>query len=328
MTPVFDGSDGAQRLHVDGSLTLVAVAWGSTYLVAKELVTQQTVLSLLAVRMLLAATVLGLIVAARRRSLRWREVRVGAVLGAVLATVFLFETFGVAATTATNAGLVISLTIIFTPLLERALGGRALSRWFYLAAVATVVGVCLLSSGGIAGRFGPGEALVLGAALFRAVHVVTMHLESRGAPLDSLNLTFVQMTTCGALFLAASSLWGTSVTSYVGSLEHTAVAQLAYLVVGCTVFPFLVQMWAVRRTSPTRVSLLLGTEPVWAAVIGVSVAGDAFGPAGVAGMVLVIAGVQAGRAVENRRSVQDPRESPTKIGAPLDATLHDLKEPL
>jgi drug/metabolite transporter (DMT)-like permease len=64
------------------------------------------------------------------------------------------------------------------------------------------------------------------------------------------------------------------------------------------VFPFFIQMWAVRRTSPTRVSLLLGTEPVWAAVIGVTLAGDALGPLGILGVVLVLAGTMWGQRLE------------------------------
>ena len=292
---------GPRHWHVDASLTLVAVAWGSTYWVAKELVTQHTVLSLLAVRMLLAAAVLGLIVILRGRRLRAREVGVGALLGALLATVFLLETFGIAGTTATNAGLIISLTIVLTPLLEQALGGARLSRWFYLAALVAVVGVYLLSSGGLTGGFGLGDALVLAAAAIRAVHVVTMHRTSSGTSQDSFSLTFVQMATCAVIFLVTASVWGTPLPAYVASLERTAVLQLLYLVVACTVFPFFVQMWAVRRTSPTRVSLLLGTEPVWAALIGVTLAGDAFGPAGLVGIALVILGVQWGQGIESRR---------------------------
>lgn len=63
----------------------------------------------------------------------------------------------------------------------------------------------------------------------------------------------------------------------------------------CTLFAFFVQMWAVRRTSPSRVSLLLGTEPLWAAVIGVAAGGDRPGLLGAAGAVLVLIGTTWGR---------------------------------
>jgi drug/metabolite transporter (DMT)-like permease len=125
-----------------------------------------------------------------------------------------------------------------------------------------------------------------------------MHRLSAGRNIDSLNLTFAQMATCGLVFLVMSSLWGTPVPAYAAGLDWSAALQMAYLVIVCTVFPFFIQMWAVRRTSPTRVSLLLGTEPVWAAVIGVTLAGDVLGPAGILGVVLVLAGATWGQRLE------------------------------
>lgn len=57
------------RFRVDLLLLLVAVSWGSTYLVAKELVAAGAVLALLAVRMLLAAGVMAAIAGLRRKRL-------------------------------------------------------------------------------------------------------------------------------------------------------------------------------------------------------------------------------------------------------------------
>ncbi|ROQ38706.1 threonine/homoserine efflux transporter RhtA [Frondihabitans sp. PhB188] len=292
-------------LRVDGLLLLVALVWGSTYLVAKELVGPDTVLALLAVRMLVAAPLMvGAVVMLGRRSLPTRaEWGVGVVLGALLSAVFLLETFGIAHTSATNAGVIISLTIVFTPLLESAVARVALPGRFSLAALGALAGVVLLTSGGALSRPSLGDGLVLGAAVVRAVHVTTMHrLTRRSArPLDSATLTAVQLATCAAVFAAASALVGQPVATYVGSLTTSAVALLLYLALVCTVFAFFVQMWAVRRTSPTRVSLLLGTEPVWAALIGAFVARDALGPVGWAGVVVILVATAWGRRVEGRR---------------------------
>ena len=106
------------------------------------------------------------------------------------------------------------------------------------------------------------------------------------------------MATCALVFLIMASLWGTPVPIYAAGMDWSAALQMAYLVIVCTVFPFFIQMWAVRKTSPTRVSLLLGTEPVWAAVIGVTLAGDVLGPVGIFGVVLVLAGTMWGQRLE------------------------------
>ncbi len=55
------------------------------------------------------------------------------------------------------------------------------------------------------------------------------------------------------------------------------------------------QMWSVRRTSPSRVSLLLGTEPLWAAAVGIALGGERLGVLGLLGAVLVLAGTAWGR---------------------------------
>jgi drug/metabolite transporter (DMT)-like permease len=65
------------------------------------------------------------------------------------------------------------------------------------------------------------------------------------------------------------------------------------------VVAFLVQMWAVRRSSPARVSLMLGTEPLWAAAIGVVLAHDPLTFVGIAGAALVLVGTNWGRVLEN-----------------------------
>jgi len=291
--------------RIDLLLLLVAASWGSTYLVAKELVTPNSVVALLAVRMLLAAAVMAIIVAARRNRVTAAEVRVGMILGALLAAVFAFETFGIANTSATNAGLIISLTIVFTPILESVTSRRRLPTRFFLAATIAVVGVALLAGNGALRPPSLGDLLILAAAIVRAVHVTSMHRLTNGRPMDSLHLTTVQLATCAVLFAATSGLWGDPIPRYLTQLEPVDGMLVLYLALVCTVFAFFVQTWAVRRTSPSRVSLLLGTEPIWAAIVGIAIAHDSVGVAGYVGIGLILAGTMWGRSIEqqHRRAV-------------------------
>jgi len=289
------------RSRVDLLLLLVAASWGSTYLVAKELVTPRSVIALLAVRMLLAAALLVAIVAARRARFTLAELYSGAILGALLAVVFAFETFGIAQTSATNAGLIISLTIVFTPILDAIISRRRLSGRFLLAAATAVIGVALLAGNGSVRPPTLGDLLVLLAAVVRAVHVTSMSKLDSRRPLDSFRLTTVQLAVCALLFSAMSLVSGESIPQFLAGLDLGRGMLFVYLVLVCTVFAFLVQTWAVRRTSPSRVSLLLGTEPVWAAVVGIAIAHDTVGVAGYCGIVLILVGTGWGRSVEQRQ---------------------------
>jgi drug/metabolite transporter (DMT)-like permease len=296
-------TDLLTRFRVDLLLLLVAASWGSTYLVAKELISPDSVVALLALRMVLAAAVMAIIVAARRNRVTAAELRVGVVLGVLLAVVFAFETFGIAHTSATNAGLIISLTMVFTPILESIVSGRRLPGRFFLAAIVAVVGVALLAGGGALRPPSLGDLLILVAAIVRAVHVTSMHKLSADKPMDSLHLTTVQLAVCAALFSATSLFHGDSIPHYFSQLDLADGMLFLYLVLACTVFAFFVQTWAVRRTSPSRVSLLLGTEPIWAAIIGITIAHDSVGLAGYVGIALILAGTAWGRSVEQQHRV-------------------------
>jgi len=267
--------------------------------------------ALLALRMLLAAALMAAMVAARRNRITAAELRAGVLLGMVLAAVFAFETFGIANTSATNAGLIISLTIVFTPILDSAVSGRRLPGRFFLAALIAIAGVALLASKGVFETPSLGDLLILVAAIIRAVHVTSMFKLTGNRPMNSLNLTTVQLATCAIVFSAASLVYGDSIPHFLAHLDPGRAALFLYLVLLCTVFAFLVQTWAVRRTSPSRVSLLLGTEPVWAALVGITVAHDPVALAGYVGIALILSGTAWGRSIEQRhRLAPDARTVP------------------
>lgn len=279
----------------DLPVLLVAVVWGASYLAAKDITTARTVIAVLVLRF---AIVLPALVAVGWRSLRALSVaqwRGAGLLGLILSVIFLLETYGVVHTSATNAGLIISLTMIFTPLAEAAVTRIRPSRAFLGAAALSVLGVVLLTQGGGFTQPSLGDLLMLLAALARTVHVLAMSRVKSVQGADALSLTTVQLGAAVAVFAllatgADATPWQTAVD--FGPREW---AGLLFLSAFCTLFAFFVQMWAVRRTSPSRVSLLLGTEPLWAALAGIALGGERLGALGLAGGALVLVGTAWGR---------------------------------
>jgi drug/metabolite transporter (DMT)-like permease len=223
--------------------------------------------------------------------------------------VLTLETFGVAATSATNAGLIISLTIVFTPVLESLWSRTWLPASFFIAATVAVLGVALLVSGHGFRAPTVGDVLMLAAAAVRAVHVSLIGRLTRGRHDSSLSLTTVQAVV-GALLLSAVA--GGRLASAVPHLSFNDWSRLAYLALACSVFAFLAQTWAIRRTSASRASLLMGTEPVWAVAVGVSLGGEQLTALGVIGAGLIITSTYWGQHVERRHrlTVGTPAEGP------------------
>ena len=274
-------------------LLSVAAVWGSSYLAAQTLVLAGGVLAVLAMRFGISAIALTPAMAVRRPGRT--ECRVGVLLGLTQATVLVLETYGVSMTSATNAGVLISLTILLTPVLEGAVRRRWLPGRFFGAAAVAVAGVVLLVAGPGLRAPTAGDALMLAAAVVRAAHVTLSGRLTDGRRYDTVTLTWLQMVVGAVLFtvVAAPALPAT-----VRAFGPGHWLGVLYLALGCSVFAFVVQLWAIRRTSAARASLLLGTEPVWAVLIGVGVAGEHLTAVAVAGIVLVLGGTYYGQRVE------------------------------
>jgi drug/metabolite transporter (DMT)-like permease len=285
----------------DLALLSVAVVWGSSYVAAKDVVTADSVFSFLVIRFAVAAVGLAILLAPRLRSIKRSEVFLGVAFGAILSAVFILETFGVTGTSASNAGLIIALTIVMTPILQRCLGHTHLPPMFYAASALAVCGVALLTQRAGFAAPGLGDLLILLAAVARAVHVTAIARLSAGRSVDSARVTLIQFCTALSLFVILSQITGQGIGEAAAQMGTRSWLITVYLALGCTVFAFFIQIWAVRRTSPARVSLLLGTEPLWASAIGIFLAGDQVTLLGVAGAVLILIGTNWGRAIETRR---------------------------
>ncbi|MFH9466360.1 DMT family transporter [Streptomyces clavifer] len=281
----------------DLPVLLVAVVWGASYLAAKGITTTHTVIAVLVLRFAVVLPVLAVAGRRRLRALSAAQWRGAGLLGLVLSGIFLLETYGVVHTSATNAGLIISLTMIFTPLAEAAVTRTRPPRTFLAAAGLSVTGVVLLTQGGGFTSPSAGDLLMLLAALARTVHVLAMARIRSVRDADSLSLTTVQLGSAVMVFAVLAAVPGTGPAPWTVAAGFGAAewAGLIFLSVFCTLFAFFVQMWSVRRTSPSRVSLLLGTEPLWAAAVGIALGGERLGVLGVLGAVLVLAGTAWGR---------------------------------
>ncbi|MET7700525.1 DMT family transporter [Streptomyces sp. NPDC005485] len=317
--------------RTDAVLLLVAIVWGSSYLAAQTATAALPVLVVLFARYALSALACLGLVAGRpgRGAPRWwtrDEIRAGLPLGVTQAAVLIVETYGVAHTSAANAGLIISLTIVLTPLLDRAGRRGGLPPAFFAAAGLCVLAVGLLMSGN--GFHAPrsGDLLMLGAAVVRAGHVALVGRFTVRRSIRPLQLTTLQTLVGTALFLvpAAGDL------PVLAHADTATWAQLGYLALFCSVFAFLAQTWAVQRTSASRASLLLGTEPVWAATVGIALAGDRFTLLTGLGATLLVAGTYWGQAVERAHRTEGSHaiaEAASTAGASAGPAEEDLTAP-
>jgi drug/metabolite transporter (DMT)-like permease len=285
-----------RRYNADILLLGVAAVWGSSYLATKVLTVHGTVFAILAARFLIASVIMLAVWGFRREKfLDKRGLLIAVIFGCTQAAILSLETWGVSLTSATNAGLIISMTIVFTPILESVWMKRWLPRSYFVVATVAVVGVVLLVSGNGFRELNWGDALMLAAAVVRSLHVTGLGRLTAGHSYGSVSITVVQTVVCAVLFVLLD------IPGLSRSFQNFTTLDwldLLYLAAACTVFAFLVQLWAVRKTSAARVSLLLGTEPVWAVLVGVTVGTEILGWIGIVGAVLIVGASYRAQAIE------------------------------
>ena len=300
----------ARSAQVDILLLGAAFVWGASYLAAKQLTEAGSLWGMMALRFTSAAIILGFIRAFRPVRFTKADVLIGSAVGVGLATVMTVETNGIHLTSATNAGLIISLSIIFTPIIEGWVRKFWLPKNFFLAAFGAVVGVGFLVGGNGLQSPNWGDALMFGAAVLRAYYQVVQGSLTAGRKLTTINLTIFQTLTAGMIFFAVDAPGTISAALHYRPSEW---ALLGFLVLLCTVYGFFAMMWGIRRTSASRIALLQGTEPIWAVLIAVLFGGETLNWVGVIGAALIIGSCYWGLGIEQRaRLLRASATSPTQ----------------
>jgi drug/metabolite transporter (DMT)-like permease len=250
----------------DSMLLAVAVVWGTSYGVVKNALVFYPVLGLLTLRFGLTFFILS----PALRHLRHadaRTLRGVFIAGGLLLGIFLAETFGVLLTRAANAAFLISLCVVLTPLVEWVLLKRRPGRREWSAVALSLFGAWLLAGDG-AVDFNFGDALILAAAGLRALNVCVTKRVMRDSALPPLSVTAVQsgvvaFGSAAVALMFAPQHWQ-RVPTFGG--HETFWLSVLYLVLACTLFAFFAQNYAIKRSSPTRVALLMGSEPAFGAL--------------------------------------------------------------
>jgi drug/metabolite transporter (DMT)-like permease len=258
-------------------LLCVTAVWGWTFVLVKDAVTQYPTLGFLQLRFILAALVMILMV---RKLPTRRELWTGAAAGTIVAGGYLFQTVGLTMTSPGNAGLITGLFVVFTPLIDRVFG-VAVHRRTAIAVVVALAGTVMLTGG--PGRMGLGDALVLVCAVLYGLHIVVLSRWSPGA--RAAPLAMVQMATCAVIF----SIGGTpSLTSMPSPSVWFAIFITG---VFASAVAFYLQTWAQAHLDASRTALILATEPAWALVAAVVLAGQRLDLVQGAGAALVLVAI-------------------------------------
>jgi drug/metabolite transporter (DMT)-like permease len=264
-------------------LVLVTAVWGVTFVQVKDAVAIYPLFAFFAVRFGIGSLALGIPGARRVRSLGMPGVGAATLAGGLLGGGYALQTAGLERTSVSATGFITGMQTVLTPVFALFLFRAHVRRAAWIGVVLATVGLAMLA--GIHSGHAAGDLLVLAGAAAFAVQIVLME---RFAPrYDALAFTLVEMVVvCAGFAVIAGGLgeiaWPRGWTVW-GALIVTGLFASA--------FAFLAQTWAQRRVTATRTALAFALEPMWAALFGVTLAGDRLAVIGWLGCVVIFGGI-------------------------------------
>ena len=169
-----------RKWRVDAGLLLVALLWGSTFVLVKQALDDISTMLFLALRFAIAAGALTVLFWGKAQA----EIRSGqslrlSIQGGILAGVCLFsgyvlQTFGLKYTTAAKAGFITGLYIPLVPLAGAMVYRRLPQSTEVLGVALAFAGMLLLTVQGELRSIGVGDLLVAGCAVAYAFHILVL----------------------------------------------------------------------------------------------------------------------------------------------------------
>ena len=254
-----------------GCLALVVSAflWATAYIAVKQIVVEVPPSVLLAFRFSFATIILAAICIPKfkhyNKSLFFSGVKMG------IAMFFEFFLFTVALqfTSASKSSFIIAAYIIILPITYLVIRRKKPTGSDVLASVICMVGICLLLANGL-DSFNKGDLLSAGCAVAYAVHIVYSSKFSKQYDGWLLNLT--QMGTVAVLAWAVSLFSGDF--RYIGAADGLPWGAFIFLGIVCSIIPYFLCLYGMKRVSTTTSGILLSFESVFATLLAVMMLGD------------------------------------------------------
>ncbi|MEC0255593.1 DMT family transporter [Paenibacillus lautus] len=248
-------------LKADLMILFITICWGSSYLFMKMGLDSLGEFNLIALRFGLAFLLAGVIFLPRLRQVNVQTIRYAMLLGFILFIMFTALTFGLKTTTTSNAGFLVSLTVVFVPLLHTFLFKKKIENKVVVSILLALTGIALLTIQ-LPFTLKIGDLFCIAAALCYALHINMVSTAAQ--KVDTLSLGILQLGFTGLYAFISSLLFETPVWP---STTNSWIAVLVLSVV-CTAIGFIFQTIAQKYTTATRTGLVFSLEPVFAALVG------------------------------------------------------------
>ena len=249
-------------LIADGSLFLVAIIWGSGFIVNKNALDYMNPLYILVLRFSLDSVLLGIIFYKKLLKINTEEIQAGAIIGVFLFLGFFTQTVGLKYTTVSKSAFITASYVVLVPFIFWLISKKRVEIHEILAALLCFIGIGILS---LEKDFSIslGDGLTFLCAIFFAVHIISVGIYSKKH--DPIKLIIIQFAMAAILSI---------IISFIFKVEFLPLTKemglsIGYLVIANTIIAFGIQNIAQKYTTSTHTAIILSLESVFGSLFSV-----------------------------------------------------------
>lgn len=274
----------SKKWEGDFLMLITTIFWGGGSIFSKQLLAELDIFMVLALRFLSGFLVCFIVLNKRMKNIKKTTIINSIVLGGLLFFSYLTMMFGVRITSASNSGFIMSLSVVFVPIILFIFENKTVCIREIVSIIITVAGVTFLcfQKNKI---FNQGDFWTLVCAIIYAIHIIIM--EKKVKEDNPVQLGTFQLLWVGIICLVLSI--------FCGNIGVPVTTQgwfgLFYLGVLCTGCGFLFQSIAQTKTNSTHISLIYATLPAFVAVFARIVYGEMLSIKRILGIIIMILGI-------------------------------------
>ncbi len=243
-------------------MVIVTLFWGMSYTFMVMGLDSLEVFNIVALRCLIAFAVAGLLFYKKMLKINLRLIIFSSIQGFLLFLIFALSLFGLKTTSASNAGFILSLTVVLVPIITSVLNKKLPSRAVRIAIIMTMSGITVLTLKESL-SFQIGDILVAIAAISYSIYLVLN--SSFTKQVDSIAYGVYQLGFSGVFAFILCLIFETP------QVPTTMNGWIAILGLGiiCSAFCFVAQSVVQQYTTPTNTGLIFSLEPIFASLFAI-----------------------------------------------------------
>jgi drug/metabolite transporter (DMT)-like permease len=299
-----------KKFTAEGALLLATIIWGATFVIIKTALKDISPMLFVSFRFSFAALILLPFIIRILKNLDKKTLFGGLLVGLFYFLGFTAQTTGLNYTSATKSGFITGTFVVFTPIFQLIIEKRKPAIENIIGVTLVLIGLVFLSSKGdtflnvfkeIGENFNKGDFLTLLCAVFFALYIVYLDIESK--KLDLISLVFLQIAVAGLggfLFVLIFSLAGLEGIKF--NYSNNLLFAILYTAILATIITTIIQTRYQKETTPTKAGIIFSFEPIFSALVAFLALNEKISDFRLAGCVFIFIGLVVTELIKNKEN--------------------------